>query len=389
MRGFRYLRPSRGKEAETHVAIPRLIASLAALAAAIGLAACGGGGATAAHSSSGVDARLDAALARGARHLDTPGATASIVKDGKVVWAGAYGRARAGRRAAMRTDTMIPIASATKTVTATMGMALAEHGQLGLGQRIARWLPRLPGSRRITVRMLMNHSSGLEDYFSDGALDRTIRHHPFHRWKRGEVLAHVHRLLFRPGTRHHYSNSNYVALGGVITRASHRGVQDLFQRYVAGPLHLSHSTYRYGGAPQSELAHPLRPLRGGGVRDKFGANGSVTTDYWGEVWTDGGLATTPSDLARFGNALCAGPLLPPSWVEKMLPHGTKGWGLGTFGRRALGSRWFGHDGWYGGFQTENWTDPKRGLTIDVFSNRAGGKTVAAPLWREVAAAYLR
>ena len=48
-----------------------------------------------------------------------------------------------------------------------------------------------------------------------------------------------------------------------------------------------------------------------------------------------------------------------------------------------------HDGWYGGFQTENWTDRKRGLTIDVFTNRAGGKTAAAPLWRDVAAAYLR
>lgn len=372
------------------MANPRLIAALAALAAAIGLAACGGGGAAAGNSSSVVDARLDAALVRGARHLDTPGATAAIVKDGRVVWAGAYGRARAGRGGAMSTSSLVPIASATKTVTATLGMALSEHGRLGLQRRIAHWLPRLPGARRITVRMLMNHSSGLDDYFSDGALDRIIRHHPFHHWKRGQVLAHVHRLLFRPGTRHRYSNSNYVALGGVITRASHRSIDEVFQHYIAGPLHLGHSTYRYGGAPQSELAHPLQPLRGGGVRDKFGAHGKVTTDYWGEVWTDGGLATTPSDLARFGNALYAGPLLPPSWVAKMLPHaGTNGWGLGTFGKRAVGTRWFGHDGWYGGFQTENWTDPSRGLTIDVFTNRAGGKAVAAPLWRDVAAAYLR
>ena len=368
---------------------PRLIAPLAALAAAVALGACGGGANAVAHSQQGLDARLDAALARGARHLDTPGATAAIVKDGQVVWSGAYGRARGGRGGAMTSDTMVPIASATKTVTATMGIELAQHGQLGLEQRIARWLPGLPGARMITVRMLMNHSSGLEDYFSDGAVDWIIRHHPFQPWTRGQVLAHVHRLLFRPGTQHRYSNSNYIALGGVITRASHRSVEELFHRYIAGPLHLDHSTYRYSGTPMAELAHPLRPLRGGGVRDKFGAHGKVTTDYWGEVWTDGGLATTPSDLARFGNALYAGPLLPPSWVAKMLPHGTNGWGLGTFGKRALGTRWFGHDGWYGGFQTENWTDRKRGLTIDVFTNRAGGKAAAAPLWRDVAAAYPR
>ena len=289
----------------------------------------------------------------------------------------------------MRTDTLVPIASATKTVTATMAMALAQRGQLSLDQRIDRWLPRLPGSRRITVRMLMNHSSGLEDYFSDGAVDWIIRRHPFHHWRRGEVLAHVHRLLFRPGTQHRYSNSNYVALGGILTRASRLGIEDLFQRYVAGPLHLRRSTYRYDGAPQSELAHPLHPRRGGGVRDRFGARGRVTTDYWGEVWTDGGLATTPSDLATIGNALYAGPLLTPQSVAKMLPHGTNGWGLGTFGKRALGTRWFGHDGWYGGFQTENWTDRKRGLTIDVFTNRSGGKAVASRLWRDVAASYVR
>ena len=111
---------------------PRLIAPLAALAAAVALGACGGGANAVAHSQQGLGARLDAALARGARHLDTPGATAAIVKDGQVVWSGAYGRARGGRGGAMTSDTMVPIASATKTVTATMGIELAQQGQLGL-----------------------------------------------------------------------------------------------------------------------------------------------------------------------------------------------------------------------------------------------------------------
>ena len=111
---------------------PRLIAPLAALAAAVALGACGGGAnAVVAHSQQGLGARLDAALARGARHLDTPGATAAIVKDGQVVWSGAYGRARGGRGGAMTSDTMVPIASATKTVTATMGIELAQQASSG------------------------------------------------------------------------------------------------------------------------------------------------------------------------------------------------------------------------------------------------------------------
>jgi D-alanyl-D-alanine carboxypeptidase len=270
-----------------------------------------------------------------------------------------------------------------------MAMALAQRGQLDLNRPIGAWLPRLPGSGRVTPRMLMNHSSGLQDYFDDGAIDRIIRRHPFHLWRRGEVLAHVHRLLFRPATRHRYSNSNFVALGGILTRASGQSIEDLFQRFVAMRLHLEHSTYRYGAAPQSEFAHPLRPLRSGRVRDRFGAHGRVTTDYWGEVWTDGGLATTPSDLATIGNALYTGNLLSAQSVNEMLPARLRGWGLGTFGKSALGARWFGHDGWYGGFQTENWTNRKRDLTVDVFTNRSGGRAVSARLWRDVAAAYLR
>jgi D-alanyl-D-alanine carboxypeptidase len=336
---------------------------------------------------SGLDARLDAALARGARQAGTPGATAAIVKDGKVVWAGAYGRARGGHGSRMTPGSLIPIASTTKTVTATMAMALAQRGQVVLNRPIHHELPRLPASRRVTPRMLMNHSSGLNDYFDDGIVGRIYRRHPFHHWTRGQVLAHVHRLRFPPGSRHSYSNTNYVALGGVLTHDSHRSIERLFRQYVGTPLGLRHSTFRYGTAPQRKFAHPLRVRGRGRLGDKFGAHGRVPTDYWGEVWTDGGLATTPSDLARIGNALYAGDLLSAASVKAMLPPRPHGWGLGTFDRFALGTRWIGHDGWYGGFQTENWTDRKRGVTIDVFTNRAGQRTVAAPLWHTVAAAY--
>ena len=149
----------------------------------------------------------------------------------------------------MKPDSLFAIASTTKTVTATMAMALAQRGELRLDRPIHHELPQLPASRRITPRMLMNHSSGLNDYFADGAIDRIIRRHPFHHWRRGEVLAHVRRVRFRPGSRHAYSNANYVALGGVLTRDSHQSVEQVFRRFVASPLNLDHSTFRYGAAP--------------------------------------------------------------------------------------------------------------------------------------------
>jgi D-alanyl-D-alanine carboxypeptidase len=363
-----------------------IVIVIAAIAAAITLAACGDAPRASRPGTAAVATRLDAALARGVQRTGTPGATAAVVDHGRLIWTGAAGRARAGRGGAMHARSLFSIASATKTVTAILAMKLTDGGRLALDEPIEAALPGLPGAGRITPRMLLDHSSGLSDYFADGALAQITRRHPYHGWTRGQVLAHVDRLSFPPGSRHSYSNSGYVALGGVLERVSGDGIEALFQRLIAGPLRLRHSTFRYGAAPQAELAHPIVVERRR-LRDRFGARAKVPTDYWGATWTDGGLATTAADLARIGNALYLGRLLPRSVVASMLPPHPGGWGLGTFDLRALGARWVGHDGAYGGYQTENWTDRDRRVTVVAFANRAGPRTVAAPIWRQVARAY--
>lgn len=335
-------------------------------------------------------ARLDAALARAVERGRTPGATAAVVEDGQLVWEGAagWGRGGTGPRSRMKPGSLIAIASTAKTVTATMAMALVERGELNLDAPIADALPDLPASARITARQLMSHTSGLSDYFRDGYVSRTARRHPHHHWTRQEVLAHVRRVNFRPGSRHSYSNSGYVALGGVVEHAGGESIERLFRRYVAEPLELERSTFRYGGAPQAAFAHPLAGGRRNGYRDRFGARGTVRTDYWGEVWTDGGLATSAAGLAAIGSAVYSGDLLLPSSVRKMLPPKRGGWGLGTFDRQAFGRRWFGHDGSYGGYQSQNWTDRRRGITVVVMTNAAGMPDPAPRLWRTIAKAYV-
>ncbi len=370
-------------------ALPALLLVAAAVAAG-----CGGdetaGAATdpAAAADDNAAARLDAALDRAVARSGTPGATAAVVDDGRLVWTGAAGRARTGHGGRMHPDSLFAIASTTKTVTAAMAMALAEAGELELDRPIRSTLPYLPGSGRITPRMLMSHSSGLADYLSSPWLTWTAWRHPFHRWTRREVLSHApRRLRFPPGSRHSYSNTGYVALGGVIERASGARIESVFERTIAAPLGLEDSTFRYGAAPQRQFAHPLRPRAGGGYYDRFGPDGRIPTDYWGEVWTDGGLAATAADLAEFGNALYAGDLLEPATVEQMLPPKPGGWGLGTFDGRGQGSTWVGHDGSYGGYQTENWTDRERGVTVVVMTNGAGIGSLAPQLRRAIAAAY--
>lgn len=367
-----------------------LIALPAALAATL-LLVSGPGSATATKPAAEARAApsLDRTLTRAARQTRAAGATAAVYRDGRLVWTGATGRARGGRNARMRPDALFPIASTTKTVTTAIALALSDAGRLNLNQPIAAALPDLPGARRITPRMLMNHSSGLSDYFADGALDRQMRRDPYRPWTRSQVLDHVKRLKFRPGSRHSYSNSGLVALGGVIEHASGLTLEDAFQRYVAGPIGLTDSSFRYDALSQRRFAHPIEQRRRGGVRDKFGRRGAIPTDYWGEAWTDGGLATTAAGLALIGNAIFAGELLRPATVASMLPGPRGGYGLGTFERRHRGRSWLGHDGSYGGYDTENWTHPETGITVVAMTNTIGGGRAAPRIWRKLATSYLR
>ena len=378
---IRERRSSRGRGALCALA---LALSLATGTAAAGFGDTAGAGAITPRAASST--ALDSALQDGVRASGAPGATAAVVVDGELLWSGATGRARVGAEGAMRADSRFPIASTTKTVTATMAMTLAEDGALDLDRPIAWALPWVGGASQITPRQLMNHSSGLRDYFGDGAIERIAARHPDHRWTRREVLAHADGLQFQSGSRHSYSNSNYIALGGVIRAASGERIDDLFQQRIAAPLGLQGSTFRYGNAPQRLFAHPLSPAGDGRLHDRFGRRARVPTDYWGETWTDGGLATTSAGLARIGNGVYAGDLLSPASVAQMLPDEPGGWGLGTFDKYDLGRTWIGHDGIYGGYQTENWTDRASGVTVVVMTNGAGMGALSLRIWRAVAAA---
>ena len=376
--------------------LPNAPALLLVAAAAAVAAGCGGnetaGAATGpAAGRRGTDAaasKLDAALDRAVARSGAPGATAAVVDDGRLVWTGAAGRARAGHGGRMRPDSLFAIASTTKTVTAAMAMALAEAGELQLDRPIRWALPYLPASGRITPRMLMSHRAGLADYLSSPWLSWTAWRHPFHRWTRREVLSHApRRLRFPPGSRHSYSNTGYVALGGVIERASGMRIESLFERTIAEPIGLEDSTFRYGAAPQRQFAHPLRPRVGGGYHDRFGptAGSQPTTGV-----RSGPTAASPqpppispSSATRSTPATCSNRRRSSRCCRRSPAAGD--WEPSTAAGRA--ATWVGHDGSYGGYQTENWTDRERGVTIVVMTNGAGIGSLAPQLRREIAAAY--
>jgi D-alanyl-D-alanine carboxypeptidase len=268
-------------------------------------------------------------------------------------------------------------------------MSLVEQGKLSLDQTIDKALPDLPNSDRITVRMLLDHSSGLADYFQSGEIDRIIREYPDYPWTREEILSYVGRPRFEPGARHAYSNTNYVALGGVLEHYGGAGIEEQFDAAIGEPLQLRDATFVYDDALLPRLAHPHSGGRYRPFRDKLGNGNAIGTDYWGEAWTDGGLVTCSPELARIYNALYAGDLLDASTIKQMLPRRVNGYGLGTFQIRAAGHTWTGHDGLYGGYAVESWTDRSRDLTLTVMTNAHGyqrGEPAATDIWRQLARA---
>src|SRR3954447_12393842 len=172
---------------------------------------------------------LQAALNHARLRTHAPEATAAVIRDGQVVWQGGSGTRRRGARLRVTAGTPSILASSTKTVTATMVMQLVQAGQLSLDQPLSDFYPALPNASAITMRMLLNHTSGLADYFDDARLNKIADNEPDHMWTRDEAIAGIHAAQFAPGSQYKYTNTNYIVLGGILEKVTGESIEQLFQ----------------------------------------------------------------------------------------------------------------------------------------------------------------
>jgi D-alanyl-D-alanine carboxypeptidase len=310
------------------------------------------------------ESQLDAALHDARSGTGAPAATGAIIRCGQLLWSGADGVLDTSSGRPATTTARFAIASSTKPFTATLIFGLIERRKLSLKTHLARFYPHLPKAKQITIRMLLDHSSGLIDYFEDSHINDLIARHPDHHWKRSEILKAIKRTTFKPGTRSVYSNSNYVVLGGILEKITHWSVEHLFRARIGNPLGLSSSTFTYRPAQSGLFAHPYLRMTGG-LQDQFAPGIGVPSDFWGPVWTDGGLASTAEDMARFGDGLFEGRLLKPKTLKAMTHIGRFANALGLFPLTYAGHEWLGHNGRYAGYETEIWNDRARRVTVAV------------------------
>lgn len=275
-------------------------------------------------------------------------------------------------------DDEVRVGSSTKTMMATLVLQLVAEGKLSLTDPVDKWLPgKIPNGKAITIRMLLNHTSGLFDYTLDPALVPSVLGKERRQWTSAELLAIGvrHAPLFAPGAAFSYSNTNYVAVGAVLERVSRTSLAELVRDRIARPLHLTHTYYATGTAWRGAHAHGYEPDADhmspevpAEFRDFAGKHhdGHVDVSDNSPAWgaAAGAVVSTAEDWSRFSSALMSGKLLPAAQLAQLRttvpqdpdqPDGP-GYGLGIqTGATACGTIW-GHDGGIPGYLTTNVTD---------------------------------
>jgi D-alanyl-D-alanine carboxypeptidase len=256
--------------------------------------------------------------------------------------------------------------SVGKTYVAAVAFQLVSQGLLDLDAPISRylgdqpWFDRLPNSRAITVKQLMNHTSGLVRYEFDPRATAVLRAQPMKRWTGEERLSYLFdtKAAFLPGQGWDYSDTNYIVLGMIIERLTGESYDRNLRRRLLEPLGLRHTVPADNPAVPgiaNGYAGPHNEL--GGYDGSLDGAGRLRVNPQFE-WTGGGVASTTSDLARWGMLLYQGKAFDPALLPRMLDFVPSRlgpnvrYGLGVIGRETpLGPAW-GHSGFFPGYATE-------------------------------------
>jgi D-alanyl-D-alanine carboxypeptidase len=286
-----------------------------ALTAAVALAGPGAAAAAASPAAHGTTMRdvAEQVLAAGA-----PGYLARI-DDGQHVATTVAGLAdtATGRRLTGREQ--FEIGSNTKTFMATLALQLVDHRKLDLDAPVSKYLPGVvPNGRNITVRMLLNHTSGLFNYTGDPDFFVTMEQHPQHVYTDRELLgvAFAHDPNFAPGTGWSYSNTNYILVGMILQKLTGESLPDLVQQRIVRPL----------GLTRTYFADPRAVHTGAGYAHGYAVEFGVTPRPYTDIadrplgsWAGaaGAVISTRDDLSRFFAAVLGAKLFSAAQLRQM------------------------------------------------------------------------
>ncbi|MDH6134420.1 D-alanyl-D-alanine carboxypeptidase [Kitasatospora sp. MAA4] len=302
-----------------------------------------------------------------------PGVTAEV-RDGAGTWRGTSGVADLADGQPAAAQDRFRVGSVTKSFVATVVLQLVTEGRIGLDDPIDRDLPGVVANgQHITVRQLLNHTSGLYDYLNVVMSQpdpirtaRTAGYTP----QDLIALSAAHSPQFAPGTSWAYSNTNYVVLGLLVEHLTGRPLGEEITRRIVRPLHLRDTSF----PTTAQLSGPH--LDGYEWLDGPAAAPTDLTEFSpSAIWGAGTMISTADDLSRFYRALFAGALLPQDLLNQMrTPHpiddSGRAYGLGLESRTyCSGTPAWGHSGSVAGYETFSFTTADGARQITLALNR--------------------
>jgi D-alanyl-D-alanine carboxypeptidase len=292
----------------------------------------------------------------------------------------------------MRPSDLLLSGSVGKTYVAAVALQLVGEGRLGLDEKIATylgrepWFDRVPNARDITVRMLMNHTSGLVRYELNERFLRDLTANPDKVWTPADRIAYLldAQPPFRAGEGWDYSDTNYIVLGLIVERITGAPLNDEIRRRVLGPLGLTRtvpSDRREVPGLAQGYAGPNNPFGG---FDAMISNGKFAVNPQFE-WAGGGYASTADDLARWMKLLFEGRAYPDSLLRqaldgraaRQLGQGAR-YGLAAIIRETPLGMTYGHSGFMPGYQTEARYYPAQRFAVAFQVNTSAPGAVGRP-----------
>ena len=322
-----------------------------------------------------------------------PGATLGVAfRDGSSC-ALATGWSDTARHEPMRPDHLLMQGSVGKTYVAALAMQRVAEGRLGLDERIAAylghepWFARLPNAREVTVRQLMNHTSGLVRYEFNPRFLQDLIADPDHVWTPEERLTYLFdaESPFAAGAGWDYSDTNYIVLGMILERMGGQPLYDQVRERLTGPLRLTRTVpsdrRRIDGLAQG-YAGPENPFGGTDAMILPDGRFAVNPQFEG---AGGGFASTADDLARWMQALFQGAAYPASLLPEaldgpatpMLGPGTR-YGLGVILSETTLGATYGHSGYMPGYITEARYWPDHGVAVVLQINSSVPRALGRP-----------
>lgn len=313
-----------------------------------------------------------------------PGAVVGIWAPDQGTWVEAFGHANLAEHQSMTVDHKFRIGSITKTATATIVLQLAGEGVIDLDQTIEKYDKKfdlkIPQAKEITIRQLLNHTSGLFSYTDDPALEAISYANLLLYWTPQELIKYAvsHRDTAQPGKEFHYSNTGYALLGLIIEEETKHRLEEKADRRIIQKLGLKNTSF-------PTLPNTTEPHANGYVsnadllRLSFNLRGNKTAELvdvtafnpsW--AWAAGAMVSDVNDLKVYAKALGTGSLVGKKMQAEQLkmlpvvPESDMKYGLGL----AEYKGWLGHRGEVPGYDISMYYSPELDATFVVALNRA-------------------